>query len=76
MLHEIFQACLAEGRWDKKFLDTKIDEEVRKSLASLVKLEIGTETAKTELRARAAGVLSFSEKYIGAQLKVSHQSHW
>ncbi|KAG8960730.1 Tripartite DNA replication factor [Tulasnella sp. 419] len=63
-LHEIFQACLDEGQWDKKFIEDKIDEVVQNGLGELVKLSVGVEKAKVEVRTRAVGVQAFSERFI------------
>jgi DNA replication ATP-dependent helicase Dna2 len=65
MLHEIFQSCLAEGRWDDRFIDSKTDEIVRQGLGELVKLDVNVEVAKTEIRKRAKGLQGFSKRFIG-----------
>lgn len=72
-LHEIMQKCLVSGQWDNQSVEDKIDEVVRSStgLSELVKLRLGIETAKTEIRARAGGLAEFSKRFIGPSVKVS-----
>ena len=66
MLHEVVQKCMAEGKWDKQFLESSIDEVVRSEygLGELVKVEVGVEGAKDEVRARAVGLEGFSRRFI------------
>jgi DNA replication ATP-dependent helicase Dna2 len=65
MLHEVMQACLAEGRWDEKWIDEKTDEIVRLGMESLVQLNVNLDVAKVEIRKRARGLQAFSERFIG-----------
>jgi DNA replication ATP-dependent helicase Dna2 len=65
MLHEIMQACLTEGRWDDKWIEAKTDEIVRQGMDSLVKLNLNLDVAKAEIRKRAQGLQSFSQRFIG-----------
>ncbi|PVG03899.1 Dna2-domain-containing protein [Serendipita vermifera] len=69
MLHEAMQACLAEGRWDEKWIDDKTDEIVRLGMESLVKLNINLDVAKIEIRKRARGLQAFSERFISKSPK-------
>ncbi|KAG8887928.1 Tripartite DNA replication factor [Tulasnella sp. 332] len=69
MLHEVMQACLSEGRWDKPFIDEKTDQVVREGLGELLRISIGVEKAKEEVRTRAVGVQAFSEKFVGDEPK-------
>lgn len=70
MLHEVMQECLAEGRWEKSFVEEKIDKIVRSELDQLLRVNVGVEKAKVEVRARAVGIAGFSQKYIGTEPKV------
>jgi DNA replication ATP-dependent helicase Dna2 len=69
MLHEIFQSCLAQGRWDDAFISLKTDEIVRAGLVDLVKLDVSVEVAKTEIAKRAKGLQGFSHRFIGTTPK-------
>lgn len=64
MLHEIFQSCLAEGRWDDRFINAKTDQVVREGLGDLVKLNVSIDVAKTEIAKRAKGLQGFSKRFI------------
>lgn len=70
MLHEVMQECLAEGRWEKSFIEEKIDKIARTELEQLLRVNVGVEKAKVEVRARAVGIAGFSQKYIGNEPKV------
>ncbi|KZT00075.1 Dna2-domain-containing protein [Laetiporus sulphureus 93-53] len=69
LLHEVMQACLTEERWDQKWIEQTIAEIVRKNLGELLRINIGVEQAITEVKARAIGLRSFSEKYIAQKPK-------
>lgn len=71
MLHEIMQACLAEGRWDDQWIKEKTDAVVREGMDSLVRLNISTDVAKIEIQKRSSGLKAFSERFIGNSPKVS-----
>jgi len=71
MLHEIMQACFADGRWDSTFIDNKTTEIVHAGMESLVRLDVNVETAKAEIRKRAKGLEAFSCRFIGDSPKVS-----
>jgi DNA replication ATP-dependent helicase Dna2 len=51
-------------------MNEKIDEIVHKGLSELLKLEVSVEHAKREVRARAKGLLAFSQKYLSQTPKV------
>lgn len=69
MLHEIMQICLAEDRWDDKFINMKTDEVARGRLADLLKLDLDLDAAKEEIRKRANGLQGFSKRFIGSKPK-------
>ncbi|OBZ77918.1 DNA replication ATP-dependent helicase/nuclease DNA2 [Grifola frondosa] len=64
MLHEVMQACLCEGRWDERWVDEKISNVVNKGLGELMRIDMGVDQAKIEVKARAKGLKVFAEKYI------------
>ncbi|GJJ13038.1 hypothetical protein Clacol_007287 [Clathrus columnatus] len=66
-LHEVMQKCLASGKWDNQSIEDNVDEVVRSptGLRELVKLGLGIEAAKVEVRARAGGLAGFSKRFIG-----------
>jgi DNA replication ATP-dependent helicase Dna2 len=64
MLHEIMQSCLASGEWGHSFLEQRIEHVVRAGLERLVRIDVGIEEARTELRKRAQGLAKFSQKFI------------
>ncbi|KAG1738190.1 AAA domain-containing protein [Suillus lakei] len=55
MLHEVMQICMAEQRWDDRFIEEHTEEIIRKNLAELVKINF---------KARSKGLRVFSERYI------------
>ncbi|KAI0946663.1 hypothetical protein AcW1_010068 [Taiwanofungus camphoratus] len=69
ILHEVMQACLGAGRWDDRWVDEKITEVVNQGLGELMRVNMGVEQAKKEVRARAKGVKRFAEKYIAQEPK-------
>jgi DNA replication ATP-dependent helicase Dna2 len=71
MLHEIIQACLADGRWDRTYIDNKTTEIIHVGMESLIRLDINIDTAKAEIRKRAKGLEAFSRRFIGDAPKVS-----
>ena len=71
MLHEIIQACFADGRWDPTFIDNKTTEIVHAGMESLVRLDVNIDTAKAEIRKRAKGLEGFSRRFVGDSPKVS-----
>lgn len=70
MLHEIIQACLSDGRWDRTFIDQKTTEIIHAGMESLVRLGVNVDTAKAEIRKRAKGLEAFSQRFIGDSPKV------
>ncbi len=70
MLHEIMQACLADGRWDRTYIDKKTTEIIHAGMESLVRLGVNVDTAEAEIRKRAKGLEAFSRRFIGDLPKV------
>ncbi|KAF8528420.1 Dna2-domain-containing protein [Hysterangium stoloniferum] len=70
-LHEVMQKCLAAGTWDKKSVEDNIENVVRSpnGLRELVKLGVGIERARSEVRARSGGLYEFSHRYVGCDIK-------
>ncbi|KAG1804110.1 Dna2-domain-containing protein [Suillus subaureus] len=64
MVHEVMQICMAEQRWDDRFIEGHTEEIIKKNLAELVKINIGVDEAKREVKARSKGLRVFSERYI------------
>ncbi|KAH7929561.1 Dna2-domain-containing protein [Leucogyrophana mollusca] len=64
MLHEVMQSCMISQRWDERWIDERIDEVVRRSLAELVKIGLGVDEAKREVKTRSKGLRVFSERYM------------
>lgn len=75
MLHEVMQTCMAQQRWDECFIDGHIEEIVKKNLADLVKINVGIDEAKREVKSRAKGLRVFSERYIAEIPKVGIASN-
>ncbi|KAF8581905.1 Dna2-domain-containing protein [Ramaria rubella] len=74
-LHEVMQKSLATGMWDKKSVDEKIEEVVKSpaGLGELVRLRVGIEKARFEVRARAGGLHEFARRFIGPSIKPDAQ---
>lgn len=70
MLHEVMQECLRSGRWDDKWVEELIANEVGKGLGELMRVNVTVEQAMSEMKARARGIKSFAEKYISQVPKV------
>ena len=75
MIHEVMQSCLIHWtngatEWDEREMDNKIDEEVKRGLGDLLKLNISVDQAKRELKARAVGLQAFQKRYISDMPKV------
>jgi DNA replication ATP-dependent helicase Dna2 len=64
------QACLKESRWDEPWIDDKIKELVHGSLLDLVRFNVQVDQAIKEVKAKANGLLSFKERWIGSRPKV------
>ncbi|KAI5119550.1 hypothetical protein M0805_008536 [Coniferiporia weirii] len=65
VLHEVMQRCLAGLRWDESHIEALVDDIVQKNLEDLVRIGVGLDEAKTEVRKRAGGLRSFGERFIG-----------
>lgn len=72
------QMSLAAGTWDKKAIEERIEDVVRspEGLGQLVKLGVGIEKARSEVRARAGGLQEFSRRFIGPNIKVRRVCSW
>ncbi|KAG1812287.1 Dna2-domain-containing protein [Suillus variegatus] len=64
MVHEVMQICMAEQRWDDRFIEEHTQEIINKNLAELVKINVSVDEAKREVKARSRGLRMFSERYI------------
>ncbi|KAF8326832.1 AAA domain-containing protein [Cantharellus anzutake] len=69
MLHEVMQSCLASGEWSKEFIEEKITHAVRSSLDRLIRVNVGIEEARVEMRMRARGLEEFSKRFIADKPK-------
>jgi DNA replication ATP-dependent helicase/nuclease Dna2 len=71
-LHEVVQESLAARTWDKQSIENRIDSVIRspEALGQLVKLGVGIEKARFEVRARAGGLQRFAERFVGSDVKV------
>ncbi|KAI0079151.1 Dna2-domain-containing protein [Panus rudis PR-1116 ss-1] len=65
ILHEVMQLCLADGDWSEKAVDERIEDNVDRCLDDLLRLNVSAEHAKREVKIRAKGLKTFSERYIG-----------
>ncbi len=64
ILHDVMQKCLAARRWDDVYLEDLIDKGVQASLNELIKINVGIDEAKVEIRKRAMGLKSFGKRFI------------
>ncbi|KAI0339345.1 Dna2-domain-containing protein [Trametopsis cervina] len=69
MLHEIMQSCLIDwthgaAGWDEREMDRKVDQEVKRGLGDLLRLNVTVDQAKRELKIRAVGLKAFQQRYI------------
>lgn len=64
MLHEVVQTCLRAGRWDEAWMDARIEAVVRRGLDDLVRIGVGIEAAQREMKSRAKGLATFSNRYM------------
>ncbi|KAI9438474.1 Dna2-domain-containing protein [Lactarius indigo] len=65
VLHEVFQSCLQEGRWDAPWIEARVDSALSASFGDLVRASVPLSTAKDEILRRAVGVETFGRRYIG-----------
>jgi DNA replication ATP-dependent helicase Dna2 len=70
VLHEVFQTCLQEGRWDAPWIEARVDSALSASFGELVRAGVSLSTAKDEILRRAVGVETFGRRYIGDHPKV------
>ncbi|SRR5258708_10662491 len=70
MLHEVMQSCLASAEWGNAFIEEKITHTVRSSLDRLMRVNVGIEEARVEMRIRARGLAEFSKQFIADKPKV------
>ncbi|KIJ56350.1 hypothetical protein M422DRAFT_23635 [Sphaerobolus stellatus SS14] len=70
-LHEVMQKCLSAGTWDKKSIEENIENIVRSpaGLRELVKLGVGIEKARFEVRARSGGLQMFANRFISSTIQ-------
>ncbi|CAL1710756.1 unnamed protein product [Somion occarium] len=69
MLHEVMQMCFGDGDWSEKGVDEKIGGVVSKGLEDLLSINVSVEQAKREVKIRAKGLKTFSERYIAQEPK-------
>ncbi|KAK7689454.1 hypothetical protein QCA50_007246 [Cerrena zonata] len=69
MLHEVMQMCFSDGNWSETSLDEKIDGVVGKGLEDLLSINVPIDQAKREVKLRARGLKTFSERYIAQEPK-------
>ncbi|KAI0056156.1 Dna2-domain-containing protein [Artomyces pyxidatus] len=69
VLHEVFQRCLREKRWDVPWIEARVDEALRSDLGQLVRTGVTVDVARTEILKRAKGVGVFGERYIASKPK-------
>ncbi|KAH9010213.1 AAA domain-containing protein [Lactarius deliciosus] len=65
VLHEVFQSCLQEARWDAPWIEARVDSTLSASFGDLVRASVSLSTAKDEILRRAVGVETFGQRYIG-----------
>ena len=70
ILHEVMQTCLGDNNWDDRRVNSKITEVVKNNLGDLLSINIGAEQAIHEVKARAVGLKTFSQRYIAQEPKV------
>ena len=70
ILHDVMQKCLAARRWDDAYLEDLIDKGLRANLNELVKINVGIDEAKVEVKKRAQGLKSFGRRFIADEPKV------
>jgi DNA replication ATP-dependent helicase Dna2 len=75
MLHEIIQSCLIDwvkedAQWDEREIDRKVENEVKRGLDDLFRLNVSVDQAKRELKLRAVGLKTFRERYVHETPKV------
>lgn len=62
--------CFGDGDWSEKGVDEKIGGVVSKGLEDLLSINVSVEQAKREVKIRAKGLKTFSERYIAQEPKV------
>jgi DNA replication ATP-dependent helicase Dna2 len=71
VLHDVFQQCLRERRWDAPWIEARVDTALSMVFGDLVRAGVTLSVAKDEILRRAAGVETFGERYIGDHPKVT-----
>jgi DNA replication ATP-dependent helicase Dna2 len=71
VLHDVFQQCLRERRWDASWIEARVDASLSMVFGDLVRAGVTLSTAKDEILHRAVGVETFGERYIGNKPKVA-----
>lgn len=72
MLHELMQACLTEGKWDKEWRKDKIDEIVMREVQTLWSMELGVDTAREQMLQRSEGFAAFEDLFFRPTPGVRH----
>jgi DNA replication ATP-dependent helicase Dna2 len=70
VLHDVFQQCLRERRWDASWIDARVDTTLSMAFGNLVRAGVTLSVAKDEILRRAAGIETFGDRYIGDNPKV------
>ncbi|KAI0249269.1 AAA domain-containing protein [Lactifluus subvellereus] len=65
ILHDVFQQCLRERRWDAPWIEARVDTALSMGFGDLVRAGVTLSVAKDEILRRAVGVETFGERYIG-----------
>ena len=71
MLHEVVQMCFSDGDWSETGVDKKIEGVVGKGLEDLLSINVPIDQARREVKLRARGLKTFSERYIAQEPKVN-----
>lgn len=70
ILHEVFQKCLLNNRWDAKWIGEQVDEVLGDSFGELFRVGVGVQTARKDIMLRAKGVETFGKRYMSEKPKV------
>ncbi|KAG8903622.1 Tripartite DNA replication factor [Tulasnella sp. 403] len=69
MLHQVMQTCLAKNEWGTTSISREIDSVVHSGFDDLLRISMGVEKAKEDMRGRAKGIQEFSQKFISSEPK-------
>lgn len=70
ILHEVFQKCLLNNRWDAKWIGEQVDDVLGDSFGELFRVGVGVQTARKDIMLRAKGVETFGKRYMSEKPKV------